>query len=143
MGYIYIIYTREFLKHQEPVYKIGRSDNVLCRMRQYPRGSKLIFAQYVHDDCLLEKHVLNHLTGHFKARTDIGSEYFEGDVQQLIAHVQTILGQHASSPLKITYEDELANRVKKPGKAHVKNTDAKMKKKTCDDEEDDEEDDDC
>lgn len=143
MGYIYIIYTREFLKHQEPVYKIGRSDNVLCRMRQYPRGSKLIFAQYVHDDCLMEKHVLNHLIGHFKARTDIGTEYFEGDLSQIIYHVQTVLSQNVC-PLNIDFEDELTNRVKKPSKPHVKNTDAKKKKKTSDEEEEgDEEDDDC
>lgn len=141
MGYIYVIYTREFLKHQEPVYKVGKTENIVARLKQYPRGSKLLFVQYVHDCHLLESHVLNHLTSTFKVRTDIGAEYFEGDIMKLLAEVHTIVCKHAC-PFTITY-DEDANRLKKKSKPQTKNTCKGIhKKQACDDEEVDEEDDD-
>ena len=135
MSYIYVIYTREFLKHQEHVYKVGKTKNIMGRLRQYPRGSKLLFAQYVHDCDILENLVINYLSKIFKVRTEIGTEYFEGDVLEILKEVQTVLANHMC-PFTIAYDEE-NNRLKKPSKPHVK----RIGKKKSDDENEDEQDD--
>ena len=46
-GYIYIYYTREFLRHTEKVYKIGRSKDIFQRKNGYPKGSKLLYCIFL------------------------------------------------------------------------------------------------
>jgi len=48
-GYIYIIHEREFMVQCKSVYKIGRTDNIIRRFSQYPKGSRLLFTYYVND----------------------------------------------------------------------------------------------
>ena len=51
MSYIYLILEREFIKTNENIYKIGRSNqNNDKRIKQYPNNSKLIL-QTICSDC--------------------------------------------------------------------------------------------
>ena len=69
--YIYLLQEREFIKTRENIYKIGKSKQKnLKRIQNYPNGTKLII-QLECENCDINES--------FKQRTDIGTEYFEGD----------------------------------------------------------------
>lgn len=76
-GFIYLLCEREFAG--QDVYKIGMTENILKRMRQYPKSSQLLLALYTDDVNLHEKFLINKFGMDFKARPDIGREYFQGD----------------------------------------------------------------
>ena len=84
-GYIYLIIEREFLNKQASVFKFGYTSNILQRFAGYPKGSKLLLTLCVYDAHGLEKAILKALRENFIQRTDIGREYFEGDVNKIIA----------------------------------------------------------
>ena len=86
MSSIYLIHEREFINKNESVIKIGRTNNIAKRFLQYPKGSRLVFSIYVNPTDLInmEKQLLYKFGGVFRARTDIGREYFEGDVNEMI-----------------------------------------------------------
>ena len=39
---VYIMHTRECLNANLPIYKLGRSNNLGNRVKQYPNGSKIM-----------------------------------------------------------------------------------------------------
>lgn len=78
---IYLIQLREFVRNNEPVYKIGKTtQNGLARV---PKGSVLLM-QTICCDCTACKTKLIHL---FKTkyiqRTEYGREYFEGNAASM------------------------------------------------------------
>ena len=83
--YIYILQEREFIKTEEPIYKIGKSKQLnLGRFSQYPNGSILYFQLVVPDCDKLEKILIRQFKGKYRQRTDIGTEYFQGDVFKMM-----------------------------------------------------------
>ena len=89
-GYIYIYYTREFLRHNEKVYKIGRSKDIFQRKNGYPKGSKLLYCIEVDDMQKVETQIINKLKQICIQRTDFGTEYFEGDIEIIKREVNNI-----------------------------------------------------
>jgi uncharacterized C2H2 Zn-finger protein len=91
--HIYILREREFLATGELLYKVGRTRDVMQRFKQYPKGSQLNFVMYVSEDNILgaEKIILCAFRDTFKHRTDIGKEYFEGDILDMVQTVINIL----------------------------------------------------
>lgn len=83
-GNIYLIHEREFMRLDDNVYKIGRTDDVKRRLSQYPKGSRLLFSVYTHDCLTAERELIRQFKGIFKHRVDIGREYFEGDSRDMI-----------------------------------------------------------
>jgi hypothetical protein len=79
---MYIIQEREFVNSKQSVYKVGITERINTRMGQYPKGSKIIFVMPVDGDpeflCLQKFRIL------FIPRTDIGSEYFQGDAEIMV-----------------------------------------------------------
>lgn len=95
-GYIYIAILREFIVLKWPIYKIGFTSDIIVRMSKYPKGSKVIFCQYVGDARNKEAHVLHHVrSAGFVNRPEIGREYFEGDISRLIQVVKHCLETRA------------------------------------------------
>tara|TARA_B100000497_G_scaffold125791_1_gene163042 strand:- start:572 stop:1048 length:477 start_codon:yes stop_codon:yes gene_type:complete len=88
-GYIYLLREREFLKTNEEIYKIGKTINIKNRMPSYPKDSRLYLCFYCPSDIdAVEKHLISVLERIcLRKRTDIGSEYFEGDVRELMANL--------------------------------------------------------
>jgi hypothetical protein len=86
MSSIYLIQEREFINTNESVIKIGRTNNIAKRFLQYPKGSLLLFSIYINPTDLIsmEKQLLYKFGGVFRARADIGREYFEGDINEMI-----------------------------------------------------------
>ena len=78
-----MVYTREFSRAREMVYKVGRTGDIGGRLMGYPKGSQLLlFRQCAVSDTELsevETEVLRELRldPRFRACLDFGREYFE------------------------------------------------------------------
>ncbi|MDD9878865.1 MAG: GIY-YIG nuclease family protein, partial [Magnetovibrio sp.] len=97
-SYIYMLQEREFVKTQESIYKIGHtSRDISKRFSEYPKDSKLLFCCPI-DKCVVkecENKLIHLLKSKFKQRSDIGTEYFEGNqsiiIKDIINYIQTII----------------------------------------------------
>lgn len=111
-GYVYLVWLREFFHKNEPVYKVGRTANIINRMLQYPKGSKVIFAVGTGDMFASELKVRTELSEHFINRTDIGREYYEGDVNRMLCTIWDTLKeidglQKATDPDVTSNEEQI------------------------------------
>jgi len=87
-GYIYLICEREFLKTNEKIYKIGKTINIKHRMPQYPKDSRLYLCFYCTTNIdTIERNLISSFNLLFIKRSDIGAEYYEGDVTLMIRHM--------------------------------------------------------
>lgn len=83
MQYVYLICEREFIGKN--VYKVGKTiQDPTDRMKAYPKGSILICAMNVTNCHIQEKKLKRIFKQQFKQRTDIGIEYFEGDMNSML-----------------------------------------------------------
>ena len=77
-GEIYLLITREFIKTNEHIYKIGytqQENGAIDRLKQYPKSSKLLYHQYVFEDVKqIEKKIKLCFDNKFIKRKDIESE---------------------------------------------------------------------
>jgi len=93
-GFIYLICEREFLKTNEKIYKIGKTINIKNRMPSYPKDSRLYLCFYCTTNIdTIEKDLILSFDVMFLKRTDIGSEYYEGDVKLMIQHMILYMDQ--------------------------------------------------
>ena len=83
-GHIYVIKEREFLKTGENIFKIGKTKNIVNRMPQYPKNSRIYIMFYSLNIDDMEKHIIKHFDNTFTKRTDIGSEYYECEGNALL-----------------------------------------------------------
>ena len=82
--YIYLIQLREFIKTNEPVYKIGKTtQDGMNRIKQYPKGSRIILFMKCKNCHDLERIIKEKFIKKYRIRRDIGSEYFEGDEEKM------------------------------------------------------------
>ena len=82
-GYIYIYHIREFLTQNLPIYKIGRTKDKNKKKNGYPKGSKLLLCLEVNDMKFVETLLIQNLKKKCIHRTDLGSEYFEGNIKTI------------------------------------------------------------
>ncbi len=102
-GYIYMLITREFLALKQPVYKVGyTASSVLGRFNQYPKGSQLIYTRFVHEAKKKETLMLEALRSDkaFINRTDIGSEYFQGEMELILRKIMEVLANENACILR-------------------------------------------
>jgi len=92
MEYIYLLQEREFIKTNEPIYKIGKTkqDN-LKRLNNYPKGSSLIIQIKCNDCNKYERIILNRFKEKFIQKREIGNEYFMGDCNDMIDLIFSII----------------------------------------------------
>lgn len=82
--YVYIIKEREFIKTNESIYKIGRTEKGhYKRTSQYPKGSVMMTIVKVSDSKIYETKIKEVFNKKFKQRKDIGSEYYEANFKSL------------------------------------------------------------
>ena len=81
---MYIIKEREFINARSPVFKVGYSDALPVRMKSYPKGSIILATMRVNNGRSTERKVLAALRSQFIHRRDIGSEYFEGPLVDIV-----------------------------------------------------------
>ena len=109
-GYIYVLVEREFVRSGEPIVKVGRTRDVVRRLAQYPKGSKLLFSMYCDSLVATETEVLLLLDKAFNRRADIGRESFEGDIKSIISLVSSyatakLLGGRPACPAALVGRD--------------------------------------
>jgi hypothetical protein len=93
--YVYIIYTREFIRSKENVYKIGKTTTTpINRFNQYARGSLLIFTHPVNNCTFIEKIIIKNFDLKFKKMLDYGNEYYEGDLNLMVNEIINIIREH-------------------------------------------------
>jgi len=84
LTHIYLIREREFIRMNEPIFKLGRSSNIKNRCGSYPKNSEIIIILQVGDSVQVEKELLKQFKQLFSQRRDIGDEYFAGDKAHMI-----------------------------------------------------------
>jgi len=107
VGHLYIVKIREFVKTEEDVYKVGRTFDIIKRFSSYPKGSKLLFIIPSDDPIKHENILLDKLRNEFKNRTDIGREYFQTDLSNLIKIMISCVFKHKSCKEKYTQTREV------------------------------------
>lgn len=84
--FVYLLQEREFIKTQEPIFKIGKTTQTPnARLRGYPNQSRVILyidvsaagCHAVEDSLIAEFDKL------YIHRADIGREYYEGDLEKM------------------------------------------------------------
>ena len=88
---IYFIHTRELLSLKEPIYKLGRSNNLDCRVRNYPKRSNVLFTMKCKNSIKCEQHLIKLFKEKFIQKKDYGTEYFEGDIDEMINEIYNYL----------------------------------------------------
>ena len=82
--YVYLIKEREFMRLNENVIKVGYSTSLTDRCRGYPKGSLVLSVHRVVDGRVAEAKILSTFNERFRKRTDIGTEYFEGRLLDIV-----------------------------------------------------------
>jgi hypothetical protein len=80
-NYVYLIREREFIRTQENIYKLGKTTQVPnSRLQGYPKESEVLLFIDVPDCHKTEKALIVEFDKRFTNRSDIGREYYEGDL---------------------------------------------------------------
>lgn len=107
-NYIYLLQEREFIRTKENVYKIGKTKQEdLKRFSKYPKGSKLLFHIICNDCDKIEKLVIKEFKNNFKQRTEIGTEYFEGDYKMMLNIIYNIFISDINENINIDKKNDM------------------------------------
>ena len=91
----YLLQEREFIKSNEPIYKIGKtSKTMLTRLKGYPKNSNVFYSNIVDKKYNIESNIKKKFIKEFIQRKDIGSEYFEGSIIDMINIINKIVYKH-------------------------------------------------
>lgn len=88
---VYVIWTREFMRNKEQIYKVGRTSNLKERLNNYGKGSVVLFYQETSQNVRAESKCLEICRLKFQQRTEFGKEYFEGNVNEIIRALSHVL----------------------------------------------------
>ncbi len=98
--YVYFIHEREFLNVKKPIYKLGKTTQWNCRrLKDYPKDSALILVWRVPNCHTVERALISEFDKRYIKRSDIGSEYYEGDVNKMKTTFLRIVEQYPEDPL--------------------------------------------
>ena len=91
-NYIYIIKVREFIKTNENIYKVGRTDKGFSkRVKSYPKGSVVMCIVKVPNSKKYETALKKSFNLLFKRRKDIGHEYYEANYQDMYKNMHKVI----------------------------------------------------
>jgi hypothetical protein len=98
--YLYLLKEREHIRCGDDVCKAGFTTDFACRMRAYPNGSAVVLSMRIRRDAgrEAERLVLTAFERCFKHRRDIGAEYFEGPVSDMVAMLASVASRFACTP---------------------------------------------
>jgi len=113
--YIYLLQEREFIRLNEPIYKIGKTKQEnLKRIQNYPNGTRLLL-QIICNNCdNLEKELIQLFKSKYKIQTDIGKEYFKGNHLDMIKDIYLTIYDCNDTKIKdnnYKYETNLNNNL--------------------------------
>jgi hypothetical protein len=108
-GYIYIIKTRECVRMKEDVYKIGRTEDILQRIKQYPKGSYILYTCYTNNMRKKERAIKSELKKYL--RDDLGTEYFQINLEDLKKIIES----------KVNIVDKMYEHIRQKSMIHSEN----------------------
>ena len=92
--YIYCIVEREFINSTENIYKIGKTKQPnVERFKQYSKSSILIFHMLSSNCSVDEYNIIQLFKTKYVQRTEIGSEYFSGNIHNMMRDMFDIVSQ--------------------------------------------------
>ena len=90
--YIYLFQEREFIKTNEPIYKIGKTKQpCLTRLKNYPNGTLLLFQIKCNDCDKYEKLLISIFKEKFIQIKNLGYEYFMGNYFEMIVIIYDLI----------------------------------------------------
>ena len=117
--YIYLLQEREFIKTNEPIYKIGKTKQErLKRICNYPNGTKLIIQILCNDCNKYERLLINKFKELFIHKREIGNEYFKGDRYKMIETIYNLIWE---LDIKNRNENEIKIENKKENEIKIEN----------------------
>ena len=107
---LYLMHTREFISTNVPIYKIGRSNQLDNRVKQYPNGSKIMLMIKCKNSVSCENNLKKLFKSKFIQKTYYGSEYFEGNYVDMIKEICDYVNN-----VNVLFTDEInkLNKLKK------------------------------
>ena len=84
---LYLLHTREFVSTDKPIFKLGRSNQLDNRVKQYPNGSKIMLMIKCKNSKSCESNLINLFKSKFIQQTYYGTEYFEGNYVDMIKEI--------------------------------------------------------
>ena len=81
-GYAYMVKPAVIEKVE--ICKVGRTGDPIHRMACYGKGRFVHAIAYVSNQVACEKSIMTMFKKRYKQRVDLGSEYFEGDVDEML-----------------------------------------------------------
>ncbi len=122
--YVYLIQEREFIKTQEPIYKIGMTKRTPSeRLAGYPKCTKIIYFFEVTNCLRMEQFLIKKFDENFHQCDDIGREYYEGDINVMKYIFRSTVHEHDTVDKKIENETS-----EEKGKEIIKEIKEKYKK---------------
>lgn len=130
--HVYIIHEREFIRLNEPTYKIGETKHPRRRFSGYAKSSELVYFCPVEDSLVVERIAKQSFKTLFQQKQEYGQEYFHGDVNQMMNEFDRIISQ---CYLAHTVTPGLRFLLKKifkplPSRPHINRLQLKLKKST-------------
>ena len=91
-NFIYLIIEKEYITNNEDIFKIGKTTQKrLKRFDKYKSGSILLSYNRCTDCHISEKEIIKFFKIKYKQRLDIGLEYFEGNHEDMINDIYSII----------------------------------------------------
>lgn len=112
LGYIYLIYQREFISTNADVYKIGNTLDLDKRKRNYPKGSIYLFTRATSNYQQIESEIKAEFCKKYLQRRDLGTEYFEGSHHEMIDDINIIIKKY-NTYRKDVSQDKFNTKIKK------------------------------
>lgn len=84
---VYLLHIREFNNTNKPIYKLGRSNHLENRVKQYPNGSKIMLMLKCKNSKSCENNLIKLFKSKFIQKTFYGTEYFEGNHNDMIIEI--------------------------------------------------------
>jgi hypothetical protein len=109
MDRCYIVQEREFINSKKNIYTIGQTkQHDFKRFQQYPKQTQIHILLKVVDCLKFEKRMMEVFDEKFICRTDLGREYYEGDITEMIVEMMNIKKDFDS---KLDKEDNVVKEI--------------------------------
>lgn len=100
LSYIYLLREREFLRLNENIYKIGKTEQEPNnRLSGYPKGTEVILFINTDNCHTMEDKLIYIFKNIFIQRTDIGKEYFEGDKDYMVKIICDVINANNNNKI--------------------------------------------
>jgi hypothetical protein len=86
---LYLIWLKEYIDKNDNVYKIGRSYDLLSRLKSYPNGSEILFTILCSKSEFCEKKLIELFNEKFTL--ECKKEYFRGESKKMIEYIKNII----------------------------------------------------